>query len=415
MPLRSSLLVLAASALLSGCAAQSTNSPSPGDSNTSTDAPTQLRVGFSPLCPTKDASKESAVLATVGATIAANVGQKITEATLDKLSAYLSKNEEYNLSGDGRMNAFAVWTTDGEVKPNTNEQCMILVIGKEFAPAGLSNAKYMALRKGLNPPFRDYKDYAIYQSTGLVGQPLLYLEAIIEFRESKNSPSYFNFTPREWYYPRFISKDGWRFNKARDFLLKVDLTIPGQANSFGSFEIKQENMLSGGLTSSFVIDKIQPWIPLPEVIDKPASPDKIKTAEYVYPVNVHALITETQKPHTLLKYLGDATNSQKEEISGFVRDEIMRATDQSARLAAKESALSTATTKYDAYVVAHAAASDAIAAYQSAPENKKAQERTKAEIAIKKLALARAVAKSAVKEADIDGFEDLPPLESSEN
>ncbi|WP_152623768.1 MULTISPECIES: hypothetical protein [Pseudomonas] len=411
----SSIFTLTVTSLLFGCASGPTNSSSPTSSGPSIEAPTQLRVGFNPTCPSKESKKESAVLATVGATIAASIGQKVTEATLDKISSYLSRNEEYTLDGDGRMEAFAIWTKEGDIKPNPEQQCMIVVIGKSFAPANLSKKAFNELTKDFKNPFPNYDNAVVYKTTGLIGEPLLYLEALIEFRDSKNSPSFFHFTPRAWYYPKFISDDSWRFNKARDFLLKVDLTIPGQPKPFATLEIKQEDMVPGGLTSNSVIDKIQPWVPLPDVIDKPASPEKIKTDEYVYPVNARALITETKKPHTLLKYLGEAASSQKDEISRFVGDEIMKATDQSARLAAKETALSTASTKYDAYVTSYTAASDAVAAYQAASENAKAQARTKAEIAIKKLAIARAVAKSAIKEAGIGGFEDLPPLASLGN
>lgn len=413
MPASHSLIfTLITTSLLLGCASTTSNNKSPKPSQSSVEEPTQLRVGFTPTCPSKDSKKESAVLATVGATIAASIGQKVAEATIDKISTYLSQNEEYILGGDGRMEAFAVWTKEGDIKPNPEQQCMIVVIGKSFAPANLSKDEFKELTENVKTPFPNYNNVVVYNATGLIGEPLLYLEALMEFRDSKNSPSFFHFTPRAWHYPNFISDDSWRFSKARDFLLKVDFNIPGQAKPFATLEIKQEDMEPGGLTSRSVIDKTQPWIPLPDVIDKPAAPEKIKTDEYVYPVNARAIITETKKPHTLLKYLGEATSSQKDEISQLAADEIMRATDQSARLTAKEVALSTAATKYDAYVTAYTAASDAVTAYQAASENQKALARTKAEIAIKKLAIARAVAKSAIKEAGIGGFEDLPPLAS---
>jgi len=397
---------------LCGCSSWQTSSSL---RSAASDAPPQLRVAFAPECPTRPEGAQESFLGSLAVGIAVSIGQKAAERAIDALSTYLTSDKAYTLEDSSRMDGFAKWKTDGNVKLNDKEQCMIIVVGQLFSTPDMSEEDINNRMASYQLPFAHYDNIAVHNATGLISSPMLYLEAMLVPNGSDNVPStHYAFQPVQWYYPDFIGDSSWRFNENRDVLLKVELYKPGVKEVLGSFEIKQSDMAAGGLTNDIVVNDKQPWNPLPS--DLKAAPEGLKLdgEQVIYPVNVKALFVETSKPRTIVKYTGEAIAAQKTAFSTGVGNEIREGLDQATRLSNRSVAIETARAKYNDYVTAYGVASAAVEKYQHSIGNAKIQAQNEALLARKKLSISRALAKAAFLDAGVGDFEELPSLASTD-
>lgn len=397
---------------LYGCSSsQKLNSTPPPASN----APPQLRIAFAPECPSRSAGTQESFLGPLAVAIAASIGQKAAEGAIDALSNYLTSDKGYTLEDSARMNGFAKWKKDGSVQLNDKEQCMIVVVGQSFSTLDMSSEDIGKALERYKAPFTDYDNIAVHDATGLISTPMLYLEARLIANGSDKVPrTHYAFVPVQWYYPKFIGNSSWRFNENRDILLKIEFSKPGSRELIGALEIKQNDIASGSLTNDLIVNDKQPWNPLPSDLDNAPEGVKLDSEEVTYPVNVKAIFVETSKPRTIVKYIGEAAAAQKAGFSTGVGTEIRESIDQGARLSSRSTALDTASNRYNDYITSYTTASGAVEKYQQATGTAKIQAQNEAQLAKKKLAISRTLAKAAFKDAGINNFEEMPSLASTE-
>lgn len=398
--------IVASCVVLTGCSSTpNLNTTKPPVDN----LPPQLRIAFAPQCPSKAEATKEGLLGSLAIGIATSVGQKIAGGSIDALSKYLTSDKAYTLEDSARMSGFAKWTQEGKVQLNDKESCMIVVIGREFSTQLLEDISDTL--EDVAQPFDDYNKEAVYSATGLVGTPLLYLEARLSANGSDKVPrTHFAFIPVQWYYPDFVGDGGWRFKDRRDVMLKVEIIKPGTNVLLGGLEIKQGDVLPGAIKNESIVNDNQPWNPLPDDLDDAAPGTKFDSEQVIYPVNVSALFVETAKPKTIVKYIGEAVSEQREKIVAGVGDEIKESLDQSTRLANRSTALGAATEKYNDYLEAYDEAFNAVDKYQKSTGAAKLKSQNEARLAKKKLAISRAIAKAAFKDAGVGSFEELPIL-----
>lgn len=409
------------SLLLVGCAAVAPGGPpnvnfgptAGADSKTGTEdlggegGAAEMRVFFAKSCPVSGPTQEG-VLGGIALAVASNVVGKLVGSGVDALGQYLSSQQAITFTDSTRIDGL-VTSTKGVVTYNQNVSCMIVVAAKSFGapqPANYDPLPTLAQTELLKNN--------IYKTTKLSGTALFYMEAALHFNNHDNvklSSTAFTYVPKKFYYPSFITPGGWRYNSSRDVLLKIDFSLPGQATTFASFDWHWAGVKSGAISESSVIARTLPWSALPDGLATAASKVNTDTATPVFPVNVKVLLTETAKPHVILKYLGEALVAQKSTIVDSATSTVNQAFSEQARVSVRQAAAADVGKKYDEYVTAYDSAKSAQEKYVAASDiTAKKKSLALAQLAYVKLSSAESAIRLAYDASDIGSFDALPKL-----
>lgn len=371
-------------------------------------ADAQMRVFFSSACPVSGATKEGA-LGVVALSVASDVVGKLVGSGIDALGNYLSSERAISFSEATRVDGF-VAAKQGVALYNTKISCMVIVVAKNFG--GPKPDKYMPV--GPLAQTQALTD-EIYNVTKLSGPALFYMEMALHFNthdSTKISSTAFTYVPRLFYYPAFITPGSWRYSRTRDVLLKVELLQPGQTSAFGTFDWQWDGVSSGAIAAESVLSHAVPWSPLPDGLS--AAAEKVtagETATQVYPVNVKVMLTETAKPHTILKYIGESLVAQKSTITDAATATVNQAFSEQARIEVRQAAAADVGKKYDDYVAAYDDAQAAQQKYAAATDaTTKKKTLVAAKLSYAKLSAAEATVRIAYRSAGIGDFDPLPKL-----
>lgn len=379
----------------------------------------ELRVGFSESkCPISTSERHS-VFGAAAIAIAGEVAGKVVSNSVTALGDYLSSENAISYLDSTRANGFVEIGKKG-ISFNRNVACLIVVVGTEFnrKADGETVAKMPAF---VGDSELQQFNWQINQATGLYSKALLYLEAEIIFNNStaQPNPTVFTFAPQYWFYPKFISPDSFKYQDQRDVLLRVELSEPGQKSPFGELELKWTGVAEGAIKNVSVTSKRLPWQPMPGGIT-----DAVKgvtglsslgenDAIEILPINVKAIFTETAKPHTILKYIGEALKGQSATLGTAAQDAVTQSLSQQARVTAKQAALAGVEKRYAEYSAAYDAASDAYGTYKSATTPAaRAKAAGAYQLAYKKVANLESLTRQVYAEADAGAFVPLPALEA---
>lgn len=411
-------------ALSVGCAVPSGRaSPAVADDSTAdqSDASPELRVFFREACPSglvpdfRPDSPNKEVLSTILIGAASYVVAEMVGSTVDTIGRALSSNQAVTFTAHSRIGGFAK-AKKGEVQTNARLNCMIVVASRHFGGAAPDKPNFL-------PGHKDSTKLsaAISKEAILSGPALFYLEATIEYNDvpypyGANASTAFTYVPRTFYYPEFIAPLSWRYSSTRDVLLKVEFAAAGQAQPFASFDLLWAGVKSGSITEEAMISRTLPWSLIPSGLTAAAQATRTDDdLVAVFPVNVNASFTETAKPRVLLKHLGDALTSQKDEIVTAATSEFKQAVSTEARATAKAATADELGKKYEAYAKAY---EQAAAARIAIPEtgDQRVPLIAAARIAYAKLSAAETLARRAYREADVmfDAMVPLNPLPVTE-
>lgn len=395
--------------LTAGCASSERKPPETNTRNTeapSSQGATEMRVAFTELCPVTPDEKEG-VLSGIAVSIAANVGAKIVGGAIDVLSSYLTKEEASIFATTSRMDGL-FYSEAGKLTLNEFERCMVIAVGSNFSE--VSDKKKQAELQIL-PGKTPSTNLAIYNALKLVSEPNFYAEfRLVSNADHGANPSVFTLVPKFIHYPEFVAEDTLLKKAERDVLLNVEFIEPGQAQAFGSMEMKWTGVKKGDITSAAIRSRKLPWIALPASTGSLKSPGGDQTSP-LFPINVKANLIETAKPFTLAKYIGEALKEEKDTITKVAKESIEYSLSQDARLSAKNLAINDIESKYKTYLDAYDTASKSYDLYQAhspgdAAGKKKMELTTK--IAYQKLSLAETALKRSYDNAGV-GLDGLLP------
>lgn len=311
--------------------------------NCGASAADELRVGFADTCPLSGVAARENAFAAIGAAILADFGGRIVGGLIDQIGAALSEDKVVSFESVGRMQGF--YNKDEKkqgLKLNTSEGCLIIVIG-EF---GGDKMPENLFPKAVNP--RVAAPAGVTLAFGnLKGPPKLYIEGVFEKAKDESA---FAFEPTYVYYPAFLSEGTIFSSSQRDLLVRVEWSKPGE-----------EPFAAAQLTWTAVSENDSGV-----VIAKQADLAGKKTAWFKAPdfgtrteggrfgaTNVKVLVSETAKPYTLAKYLGEALKGQKEQITTATKGVITQSVSTEARLEAKLKLNETAQAANTVYVTAY--------------------------------------------------------------
>jgi hypothetical protein len=353
----------------------------------------QMRITFSPTCPVSGGEKESA-LAVLGANILVNVASRFVGDTVDAISKYLTTAEAKSYTATGRMNAFAVRDAKGALRINPSEICVLVAIG-QFGDGNRTDPFSNV------PQELSKATIEVAKRTRLADSPQLYFEGVFKAADSGDA---FTLVPKYWYYPQFLQKSGFAHSKDRDVLFKLELAAPGKT-AFASWQMDWASISEGGIATTSVVDRVLPWSPLPQEIGGRSS------AGTFFPVNANAIFTETAKPNTLAKYLGEALAGQKQTIVSEAQSVLQSALSEQVRLDAAKALLAGTETKLKAYNEAYAAAKDAQSKFDAAKGTPgRAAALAAAKLAYGRLTISTAELQNAYQSAGLGPFPEFPVL-----
>jgi hypothetical protein len=370
-------------------------------------AAVEMRVFFAKSCPVSGATQEG-VFGGLALAVASNVVGKLVGSGVDALGQYLSNQQAITFMDATRVDGF-ITSTKGIATYNQNISCMIVVAARSFGGPQPQNydplptlAQTVLLKN------------SIYKATKLSGTALFYMEAALHFNNpdsAKLNSTAFTYIPKSFYYPAFITPGGWRYSASRDVLLKIDFSAPSQTATFASFEWQWSGVKSGAISENSVLAKTLPWSALPDGLAAAASKINSDTATPVFPVNIKVLLTETAKPHVILKYLGEALVAQKTAIVDSATSTVNQAFSEQARVAVRQAAANDVGKKYDDYISAYDAAKLAQEKYLAAGDlAARKKSLALAQLAYVKLTSAESAVRLAYDASDIGSFDALPKL-----
>lgn len=408
-------IALFISAALAGCAGiapkgQDSSTDRGQDPGQGAKSP-ELRVFFAPRCPVSNATAES-IIGTVGLAVASSLAGKLADGAVDSLGNYLTKDMAVSLIETSRMDGFAA-SQDSTLTYNQNEGCMILIAAREFGRE-MTDKEIKALQPFAGRKADPNMNLLLNEITGFSGPLSFYMELTFHFNRLEN-PSAFTLEPRSWYYPTFFTPQSFRYSTNRDVLLRMELSAPGANGNFGAFELSWQDVAAGEISDRTVVKKKLPWFPLPDGLEAAAKQIKSSEKVPVGPTNIKVLLTETAKPYTVLKYVGEALKANKETISKSATDTVNQAFSQEARAIARSTATAKVEEKYKAYAIAYDEAEAAQQKYASASGAAAKQKALDAaKLAYAKLSAVQASLAAIYGSAEVGAFTplpDLPPLQ----
>ncbi len=380
----------------------------------------ELRVGFASHCPMSTKSPGESTLTAAGVALLADFGRRIVGEQIDKIAKQMAEDQVVKYTATGRMSGFysksAVKPT--EVTLNGTQACLLVALGK-FRASKEANPSPGAAKapnplpgaaKAPNPLPGAAKALTsedigkLSKVFGDVEEPLrFYMEGVFEVSDDRTA---FAFLPTYFYYPAFINEGTLFSSSKHDILVRVEWLEPGEASVFAVSQLQWDAVVESpkGVViadEAGIKGKQSEWMKLPQIA-APSGPGVFG------PVNVKVLVSETAKPHSIAKYLGDALKGQKDAITKETQSAITQAVSTEARLAAKLKLNEAAQTANAAYVAAYDDAAKAFDAWNDAKDGKP-EKLNAARLAYQRLPSLEQLARGAFGDAGIP-FEPRPSL-----
>jgi hypothetical protein len=394
--------------LLAGCA--TTRPPSEADDvaqQPEVEHPVEMQAFFANECPISGVVKEGAGGAVVAAIFGDVIG-KLASNGVDALGKYLSADKAVTFEQSTRMDGFAV-SASGTVNNNPATRCVVLVAASDFGKPKPPNYDPLPGKVTL-----DQVKEKIYALTRLSGSADFYMELGIKFnsKDTQKIPSSsFTYEPRAFYYPNFLVPSGLRYSSRRDILLQFEISQPSEKQPFATFTWQWTGVKKGGISEESVVNRKLPWSSLPEELSSAGKKAPSEGTVPIFPVNVKVMLTETAKPHVILKYIGEALVAQKDTIVENATAAATQAVSEQARLNARQAASDNVKKKYADYTAAYDTAKAAQAKYAASTDTRsKQQNLATAKQAYLDLDLAEASIKLVYGSAGIGPFSPLEQL-----
>lgn len=362
----------------------------------------QMRIGIANQCPVVPIEqKEMFPLAALAAPIVADVAARLTTALIDKLAVALTEKDIFSRQAVARIDALLEKNDKQEIIIASKTKCVVIVVADEFGEKLLESESKKSFFPDTTLGTATNK---IWKLTKLRSGLSFYMEAQLV---TSSDGTAISIKPKYWYYPRFVHSAGWWFADKRDIMLRLELSLPGQSDPFGAFEVKWDAIRNGAIAD---LDLAAPeflWGKLPaEAVTAGENQEKA-----FLPINMKAQLVETAQPNVLARVIGETLSAKKAEIGTTVGDTVKLALSREVRYTAKSQLLTDIETKLTAYEAAFTNATAAYSSWQSANASDKPTALLKAQIAYAKEEMARKTLKTAWN-STLGPIPDFPQLSS---
>jgi len=325
----------------------------------------EARLFALPSCPVSGFNQPTEEIAGVAAALLAQVVGKAVGAGVDVLANALTREIPTTLQATERVSAWYVKDTANVFKISPNNTCIVGVVSESFG-ARNQNANFAELETAFKGADRRGEDFSrLEQNTrnlsriGVVRVPVLYFELRMV---TSASGGVFSVDPVFFHYPKAFGEKPFFGSAARDVLVQLDLQLPSENEPFASLKLVDvQGVADGYFSTRRFAGRRFPWLVLPST----DAAQGVKDGPTV-PVNLKLLVSETAKPGTLGKIIGESLASQRQALVEAAETKTKYAISESERQSARSTAAATASTAltsyfeaYDAYVVAKKAADDA--------------------------------------------------------